>query len=190
MRDLAALKFDPRQNTEEIDWLTWRMSGARRVLEIGSRYGGSLYRIAQSLPKGALLVSVDKPADEAGQTSLTVCARTIREEFGHDVRVIFGNSRKQKIVTEVSAFAPFDLVFIDGDHSIEGVTSDWINYGRLGKYIAFHDVGWHPRDDGNWKNIDVPFLWQVLKRRFAATHDEKIADGSRKGIGLIWGHHA
>lgn len=186
---MEALKFDPRQNIEELDWLIWRMSKARKVLEIGSRFGGTIYRIASKIPKGSLVVSVDKPADEKGQASLTRAMHAIHDEFGHMTRLCLGNSRKPNIVSEVSAHAPYDLIFIDGDHTIEGVTGDWMIYGKMGNHVAFHDIAWRPREDGNWKNIDVPVLWQILKRRFPETHEEKIAPASRKGIGLLWGHH-
>ncbi|MCX8006172.1 MAG: class I SAM-dependent methyltransferase [Burkholderiaceae bacterium] len=38
-----------------------------------------------------------------------------------------------------------DLLFVDGDHSFEGVSRDWENFSPLlkpGAWVAFHDVGW------------------------------------------------
>lgn len=184
--------YDIGQNLEEIDTLIgmMRTRKVRKFLEIGSRYGGSLWRIAKSLPKPAFVASIDKPADHSGQLSLEDCVARIRNELGHQTQLYLGNSRKPSIVSSVAALGPLDAIFIDADHSIEGVTSDWMNYGKMAPLVAFHDIAWRPREDGNWKGIDVPVLWTILKRRYPDTHLEIVAQNSRKGIGVIWDHNA
>ena len=44
-----------------------------------------------------------------------------------------------------SHFGPIGMVFIDGDHSLEQATKDYINYGRKvmpGGLVLFHDRSW------------------------------------------------
>jgi len=58
--------------------------------------------------------------------------------------LIEGNSADPVIIAAVEEFAPYDFLFIDGDHSYEGCKADWDNYSpmvRPGGLIGFHDVG-------------------------------------------------
>jgi len=54
--------------------------------------------------------------------------------------IIVGNSHNQIIYNKVKGI--YDLLFIDGDHSYEGVKQDWVMYSplvRKGGIVAFHD---------------------------------------------------
>jgi predicted O-methyltransferase YrrM len=58
--------------------------------------------------------------------------------FGFDVELIAGDSRTVQIDS-----GPVDLVFIDGDHSYEGVRSDYERFGRrarIGGALLFDDA--------------------------------------------------
>lgn len=51
-----------------------------------------------------------------------------------------------EVVSKVSTLTNhLDLLFIDGDHSYEGVYADWQTYKvflKEGAIVAFHDYGW------------------------------------------------
>ncbi len=80
---------------------------------------------------------------------------------------------------------PLDFLFIDGDHSYEGVKADFENYSPLvkpGGLIAFHDIVDNDKD----KSFGTQIFWRELKEKYS--HQEFIrpeADNTGCGIGLI-----
>ncbi len=153
-------------------------------LEIGSKRGGSLWLVARVLPSGSLMVSVDMPYGTANREALCVTIQKIRDERSIRVVSIIGDSHDPKVVEKVRACAPFDVAFIDGDHSFNGVSCDWKNYGPMARIVAFHDISWKrkPRED----RIEVPQFWDGIKhgRRW----DEIRLDRKNNGIGILWNH--
>lgn len=163
--------------------------GVRSFLEIGSRYGGSLWKIAKSLPAGSRIVSVDSGAGMGGgkrgaQESLRECVADLRLE-GYDAHLIVGDSQEQDIVDQASLLGPFDAALIDGDHELAGVTKDWENYGPDCKLVAFHDTHWvAPAGYSNPRFVEVPILWQRLKAQYS--HEEWHDPEYNFGIGLLY----
>lgn len=162
-----------------------------RFLEVGSRFGGSLWRIATALPAGSLIVSCDSGSGMGGKkdgqmASLENCIDDL-VGLGYDARLVVGDSQLSHVVERVKIWAPFDAVFIDADHELHGVTRDWENYGPSARIVAFHDVGWiKPDNYMNSKVVRVPELWQSLKQEFY--HEEFIdySTGRTMGIGVLW----
>lgn len=164
-------------------------AGCRSFLEIGSRYGGSLWRIAAGLPDGARIVSIDSGSGMGGDKpgaagSLRACVARL-SELGYQARLIFGDSHIPEIINQGQAAGPFDAVFIDGDHTLEGMTLDWWNFGRHAKKICgFHDVCWRKPVPYAGKLVDCKAVWDVLKLRYRSeTHEHK---GGNMGVGWVW----
>jgi predicted O-methyltransferase YrrM len=65
---------------------------------------------------------------------------------------------------------PIDMIFIDGDHSYEGVKTDWdlfVPFVRPSGVVIFHDTIWDVAGDPMWKREDmgVPVFVDELRQR-------------------------
>ncbi len=97
------------------------------------------------------------------------------------------DSHNQETLEEVKNILSgnqLDFLFIDGDHTYEGVKKDFEMYSplvRKGGIIAFHDI---INKDPLRKDIEVPKFWSVLKNRYRI--NEIIFDKFNYGIGLLF----
>jgi len=168
-----------------------KRENVRSFLEVGSRFGGSLRRIANALPRGSRIVSCDSGGGMGGKKpgatdSLKACVAHLGR-IGYETHLIVGDSQLPATIEQVRQFAPFDAIFLDADHELIGVTRDWKNYGPMGRIVAFHDVGWErPANYTNSKVVRVPELWAHLKTGYR--HEEFIdrSGGGNMGIGVLW----
>lgn len=165
-----------------------KREGVRSFLEVGSKFGGNLWRIANSLPNGSRIASVDLPWGDTSfkesQPHLEECIRDLRA-LGYDSHLHLGDSTTPDAIAFAQGLAPFDCVLIDANHTEPYVRKDWAAYGPMGRMVAFHDIGWIPRDAPSKKMpIDVPKVWAEIKQDFR--HCE-IRECSRdNGIGVLW----
>ena len=168
-----------------------RAANVRSYLEIGSKFGGSLWLIGNSLPKGSRIVSVDLPH---GDTSFKETENHLRQcvgelsKRGYDAHVIIGDSTDAKVIEQVSGLGPYDAIFIDANHTLPYVRKDWENYRPMGKIVAFHDIGFH-RHGGvapGKKPIDVPIFWNELKAQGSYRTQDIRRDVKDNGIGVVW----
>lgn len=86
--------------------------------------------------------------------------------WGEDWMFLTGNSQDSNIFETVKNKCDnFDLIFIDGDHTYEGVKKDFNLYKNLLSdrgYIAFHDIDPNHIFAGNYAG-EVYKFWQELE---------------------------
>jgi predicted O-methyltransferase YrrM len=91
---------------------------------------------------------------------------------------------------------PIDVLFIDGDHSYEGVKADWDNFTpHMAPFglIVFHDTIWGLKPDSKWyrQDMGVPRFVDELRRSGypVITVDRdcgvSVVQQQRNGISLI-----
>lgn len=164
--------------------------GVRSYLEIGSKFGGSLWRVGSALAPGARLVSVDLPggtkAWRESEASLKECHQALRA-MGHETHAIWDSSFDAKTIEAARALGPFDAILIDGDHRMPGVTQDFANYGPMGRIVAFHDLSWRRAPEWIGTRIDVPEFWDSIKGDYERTEEFRLCPtGKNNGIGVLW----
>lgn len=173
-------------------FLEWVKSTApTSYLEIGVARGDTFYDVVSAMPEGSHAVAVDFPSQRWGVGgSLEYLERVVLalREKGYKTDVHLGNSRDPKIISAVEVYGKFDLCFIDGDHSYEGVKADFDNYGKLAKKIAFHDIA-VGHIEAIKHQVEVPKLWHELKPLYK--HIEYVDDVEFPyGIGVLYDDNA
>lgn len=189
---MSGYEIEALQDEAEISrWaaIVAETSAPGSYLEIGSKFGGSLWRVAKAMPVGSLIVAVDLPNGtklwKQSQASLLACIERLKQD-GYNARVLWGDSTSPKMVDQVLAFAPFDAVLIDANHTLPYVKKDWANYSPMARIVAFHDIAWRRAPDWVGTRIDVPEFWQQVKGGYRHEEVRHCPTGKNNGIGVLW----
>lgn len=158
----------------------------RTLLEIGTALGGTLFLLTRAAAADATIVSIDLSDDLRFGGGRVAQRRKLFEAFALDeqhVSFLVGDSHDPEMRTRVEAILkgrPVDVLMIDGDHTEEGVRSDFELYSDLVRpdgLIAFHDIV-----DGRPDLVGgVPRFWRSVKTDGAL---ELVEDPDQGGWGI------
>jgi predicted O-methyltransferase YrrM len=162
----------------------------RSVLEIGTNRGGTLFVLCRLANPFANVISLDLPGGKFGGGYRWFQALLFQQfpSRGQRLHLIRDDSHKLDVRERVAAILhdqKLDLLFIDGDHTYQGVRTDFEMYSplvRAGGMIAFHDIVQHPAD----LECGVCDFWNEIKIRY---RHEEITENSNQGwagIGILF----
>ena len=130
------------------------------MVEIGCDAGGTLWAWKQiGVPR---VIGIEYPQESKdadgnpwGTTNLLV---------PHNCEIIRGDSHAdetRQALVDLLAGQPIDVLFIDADHTYDGVKKDYVMYAPLVAnegLIAMHDISPHPNHPG----VEVQKFWQQI----------------------------
>jgi predicted O-methyltransferase YrrM len=181
----------PYQDPKELTCFIERVAAEKPkvVLEIGTARGGTLFLLSRVADPSAIIISLDLPGGKFGGGYPAWKSTLFRKIVGpkQTLHLIRGNSHEHSSFEAVSralAGRAVDVLFIDADHSYEGVKTDLLQYQSLvrpGGIVGFHDIIENKFD----REIDVARFWNEIKKNNDV--EEIVTDyhQGRYGIGLI-----
>ena len=158
------------------------------ILEIGTANGGTLFCYSKLANPDATIISIDLPEREfeGGYPEWKIPIYQAFAKEDQKLYLLRKESHQQETLEEVKKILngnQLDFLFIDGDHSYEGVKKDFKMYSplvRKGGIIAFHDI---INNDPTRLDIGVPKFWLEVKDRYL--FKEIIIDKINYGIGIL-----
>lgn len=159
------------------------------ILEIGTSEGGTLFFFSRFAAPGAKIITIDLPIvrSYASYSPAKIPFFKLYKPRKQKIYFLRKDSHKVSTIKKVKKILKnykLDILFIDGDHTYEGVKLDFENFSpfvRKNGIIAFHDIVEHPPES----NCEVSQFWNEIKQKFH--YQELITKDNENwaGIGII-----
>ena len=164
-------KYQAEQRVPEVIWFYRAVEKIKPkvIVEIGIKEGGNLKILSTHLDEKGLCIGIDPRQEIPWKMDDALCTM-------HHIK---GSSHSKSTVEELKKILKkrkIDVLFIDGDHSTEGMLADYNDYApfvKKGGIIAVHDIYYLKEVTEAWNQIDN-------KNRF-----ESPKDPSNIGIGYV-----
>lgn len=174
MRDIIHVTWQTQQVHTELLSLQYLLADTelKLVLELGTAEGGTAALWAMMLEADGSVISVDskKRAD-----------RLYKGTYLDDKIIeVYGNTHEEAtrdVVTKILNGNKIDFLFVDADHTHNGVEADFMDYSKFvkpGGIIAFHDSA-----------RMVRAFWDYIKTQYMSWEILHIKEPSHNGIGVI-----
>lgn len=174
-REFRVESFDFRSGLGDSAWLLYGLTRSLRpkvCVEIGSARGKSTCAVGLALLRNGAgkLYAIDphQPTewnDSDSTDSLIFLTKHLHKAGVTDfVEIVRKTSKEAAIDWQ----RPIDLIFIDGDHSYEGVKADWDYFApHVSEFgvVVFHDTIWdlHPNPNLGRSDMGVPRFVDELR---------------------------
>jgi len=170
----------PSQLARYLVFLAFNAKSVKRYLEIGCRWGGNFILISEWLQKIGAPIEQVTAVDPVKQTPFMV---RYAEIAAIPVVYIEDLSTSPSFASYINVSKP-DMVFIDGDHSIQGVMFDHLLCRKIASLIVHHDIYSHSCPA-------TTLFWDYVKKAetdfdaFEFTDQYESVNGSFLGIGVL-----
>ncbi len=150
------------------------------ICEIGTDRGGTLYLWSKVIQPDGLIISIDLPRSYRKSLNRFFYSSFFETQRIHFLRENSQSAECQMSVQKILNGKKIDFLFIDADHSYEGVKKDFKLYSdfvRKSGLIAFHDI---------LDRCGVDEFWSEVRPYYK--HMEIIEDCKQQcaGIGILF----
>ena len=162
----------------------------KTILEIGTARGGTLFCLTRCADPSACVISLDLPKGPFGG-GYSLNKVPLYKAFrlpSQKLHLLRANSHLDSSLEKVKSLLrdkPLDFLFLDGDHTYEGIKSDYEMYSplvRKGGIIGMHDIASKRFAEGE----EVRIFWEELKASgLSCTEIMEHPQKNLYGIGIV-----